>query len=244
MSDRTPLMGDPFERQTLSKTSIFLLGVLAGVNLLIAGYFLFWRADQTPATPQRVETIEGPELRLLSELDESERAALEREEITPGGRRLPQQLIEEVPPATVCRSWGPFPDRASLDPLVAEIAEVGEVIEIRSGEIQSTPDYLVYLESDNNPDNARRLLQDLESQSIDAYVIAGGEFVNSVSAGVFSTENRAARQIRILTDLGYTPKIEALERAQTVHHLIAEVPEEFEIEGRESDDCQTIASAQ
>jgi hypothetical protein len=241
-ADRIPFMGDPYERYRLSKTSIAWLGALVAVNLLVVVYFQVRDEPEESIAAVEVAMVPGSELRLLNELSENERAALVRKAPDPAPRDLPRQLIEE--PAKVCRSWGPFADAATLDAVLDQVAESGEVLEVRSQEIQSTPDYLVRLDSDNNLDNTRRLLKELESQSIDAYVIAGGEFINSVSTGVFSSEVRANRQMRRLIDLGYAPRLEALERVQTVHHLIALVPEPFEVAAHESADCPVIAQAQ
>ena len=237
-------MGSPSTHQRLTTTSIVWLGGLAVVNLLLVGYFLFWRTPEpVVATPVSVDVSESA-LRLLGELSEEERSALARPAAEP--RALPQELIVEV--QKVCRGWGPFTDMAVLEAIREQVVPVGEALEIHSREVTSAPDYLVYIESDNNLDNARRLLMELESQSIDAYVIAGGEFVNSVSAGVFSSEVRANRQIRSLTDLGYAAKMVSLDRVQTVHQLTALVPEDFqvvghEVEDHESSECAAIARA-
>jgi hypothetical protein len=132
----------------------------------------------------------------------------------------------------------------ALERVQETIDGVGEVVEVQTRQVQSTPDFLVYIESDNNIDNAHRLLKELEGQSLDAYIIAGGDFMNSVSAGVFSSQERAERQVRLLTDLGYSAEIEALERIQTVFHLMAMVPEAFEVRSQSYEVCPAIASAQ
>jgi hypothetical protein len=237
-------MGSPSTHQRLTTASIVWIGGLAAVNLLLVVYFLFWQTPEpVPATPVGVDVSEAA-LRLLGELSEEERSALARPVAEP--RSLPQELIVEA--QKVCRGWGPFTDMAVLEGIRQQVVPEGEALEIHSTEVASAPDYLVFLESDNNLDNARRLLMELESQSIDAYVIAGGEFVNSVSAGVFSSEVRANRQMQTLTDLGYVPQMVSLERVQTVHRLTAMVPEDFQVEGhevvsQESSDCAAIARA-
>ena len=176
-------MSLPSKRRPLSATSIAWLSALAGFNLAMVLYFSLWReADIVEPAPETT-SVEASELRLLRELSVTERQALGRQPPPPVPRALPQPIME---PVTVCRSWGPFADAAVLEQVRAELEEVGEILEERPTQVRSTPDYLVRLEADNNLDNARRLLKELESQSIDAYVIAGGEFVNSVSAGVFS----------------------------------------------------------
>ena len=238
-------MDDPFERSRLSRTSQLSLAVLLIANLLLIGYFLSSSpeselpADQPPAA--------APGLRLLTELSDNELAQL-----TDQPETLPEP-VPEVPetraPAgsgdeqMVCRVWGPITDTEVLAGLRVQLDEVGELLEVRVQEVAAAPDYLVYLKSGNNLDNARRIKQELDSQSIDAYVIAGGEYISSVSAGVFSSEQRARRQMATLADLGYAPELAALHRSQSVYQLMARVPGEFEVSGVQSVDCSEIASA-
>jgi hypothetical protein len=235
-------MSAPFQRQFLSATSIAWLSALAGFNVVLLVYFLFW-GDAEPALESgpHPQAVGGSELRLLDELDPVERQALVRTEPARAARTPPRQLSAE--PAMVCRRWGPIADPAMMASVRADLDLVGEVLEVSASEVESAPDYLVRLDSDNNLDNARRLLKELEAQSIDAYVIAGGDFANSVSAGVFSSEDRADRQLARLVDLGYAPHKEALVRVQTVHHVTALVPEGFELASYEASDCPAIAQA-
>ena len=146
------------------------------------------------------------------------------------------------PQALACRVWGPIGAQEVLDELRSLIGAAGDVIDVQASEIASDPDYLVYIETDQNIDNARRLLKELESQSVDAYVISGGELINSVSVGVFSRQSRAEAHQQRLKDMGYQSLIEPLERGQTVYHLYARVPQGFETVGHASADCATIAS--
>jgi hypothetical protein len=144
----------------------------------------------------------------------------------------------------VCRVWGPFGDRAQLEPLQRQLGELGGAIEVRQSEVQGEPDFLVFIDTGNNLDTARRTLQELETQSVDAYIIAGGPYVNSVSVGVFSRENRANAQKQRVESLGYKSAVQVLSRSQTVYHLIARIPERLDQLENAGADCQTIASIQ
>lgn len=144
--------------------------------------------------------------------------------------------------ALACRVWGPIGTEDVIEVLRQKIELAGDVIEVQAAEMSSDPDYLVYVYTDQNLDNARRLLKELESQSVDAYVISGGALMNSVSAGVFSRRSRAESHQQRLIEMGYDPIVEPLERSQTVYHLYARVPQGFETEGHASKDCAAIAS--
>lgn len=234
-------MSDLVQRQRLSTTAIAWLSALAGFNLVLVLYYTLWHEPEDVLPQPEPAAATGPELRLLNELSDEEREAMVRTTPDLEPRELPQRIVTEA--VRVCRRWGPFADTTVLESVRESVASVGEILDVRSSELHSAPDYLVRLDSDNNLDIARRLRKELETQSIDAYVIAGGEFVNSVSAGVFSTEGRADRQMARLVDLGYVPRKEALERVQTVHHVIALVPEDFRLESHDSSSCPAIAQA-
>lgn len=234
-------MGDPFERSKLSRTSWISLVILLGANLALFGFYS--RAEISTVGPITQVVSAQESLQLVVELDEVTRARMASPGDSAVERQLPQMQIEQPPVVRVCRSWGPFTSEESLAQIRAKVALAADSVQVRQDEMTSAPDYLVYLDSDNNLDNARRLLKEMESQELDAYVIAGGEYVNSVSAGVFSNRSRADQQMRKLRDLGYEPRLESLERIQTVHYLTARVPEGFNVEGAEASPCEEIASA-
>lgn len=226
-----------FERSHLSKAALGCLAVLLLLNLALIVIFVA-REPDTRAPVTAASETDGPSLRLLGELSTEEREALERKPAEEEVRTLPQLVVE---PPKLCRMWGPYTDMSVVEAVRELVRPVGEEMEIRSTEVVSSPDYLVYLNTDSNLDNARRLLKELEAQNIEGYVIAGGQFENSVSAGVFSSERRADRQMARLTELGYAPRVEALERVQIVHHLLALVPVDFRLPDHEDTDCQAIA---
>ena len=198
------------EPSRLSMTSRVVLGLLLLVNLIVALYLLFAEPSSVRQAEQQDRFPANQTLTLISELDPSAltpRAALEERAFSP-----PDDAASQLS----CRAWGPFANNEVLEPVQIIVREVDPAARVVSFEIEAVPDYLVYLDSDNNLDNARRILQELESQGIDAYVIAGGEYVNSVSAGVFSNLEGAEGLINRLRDLGYSPALRALERSQQV----------------------------
>jgi hypothetical protein len=232
------------EEPRITRTNILWLVFLVVSN--IAAY-LFW-AD-TGADPEQAPRVTAqlePSLRLLSELSEAERNALTADAAP--RQALSEQSVDSGPAVKVdpmvCRVWGPFDDRTQLESLQNQLADLGGAIEIRESEIQGDPDYLVYIDTGNNLDTARRTLQELETQSVDAYIIAGGPYINSVSVGVFSREPRAEAQKQRVSALGYKSAIAVLGRSQTVFHLIARVPVSPEALEDPGADCQTIASIQ
>ncbi|TNF88387.1 MAG: SPOR domain-containing protein [Gammaproteobacteria bacterium] len=226
------------EPDRLSMTSRTLLGALLLTNL-IAAMYVFFRdpaAENDGARKSRFTSDQS--LTLIQELDPSERVA----RAAPQERAFSPQA--DAAEQLACRAWGPFANAEVLAPVRASVQEEDPAARVASFEIEAAPDYLVYLDSDNNLDNARRILKELESQGIDAYVIAGGEFVNSVSAGVFSNQAGAAGLVERLQDLGYSPAMQALERSQQVTYLLGRVNPDFQAGDAESVACEAIAQLQ
>jgi cell division septation protein DedD len=226
------------EPSRLSMTSKVVLGVLLLVNFTVALYLLFAEPSSVRDGVPRSSFPANQTLTLISELDPSEKVPL-----VEAGERPFTPSTEGAAPLT-CQAWGPFANAEVLAPVQALVLEADPAARVVSFEIEAAPDFLVYLDSDNNLDNARRILQELESQGIEAYVIAGGEYINSVSAGVFSNQQGANGLVERLRDLGYAPELQALERAQQVTYLLGRVPDGFRAGDAESVACGTIAQLQ
>ncbi len=226
------------EPSRLSMTSRVLLGGLLLANLIAAMYLFFAEPAGGNEAAGRTAIPADRTLTLISELDASERVA----RAVSGERAFSPQADEAG--ERVCRAWGPFANNEVLEPVRELVLAVDPAARVVSFEMDAAPDFLVYLDSDNNLDNARRILQELESQGIDAYVIAGGEYVNSVSAGVFSNQEGADALVERLRDLGYSPAQQALERSQQVIYLLGRVPADLQIAQAESEDCGAIAQLQ
>jgi len=226
-----------FSPSRLSPASLILLGSLLALNLVVL--VLALTADEAPPpVAERKLPAQVDPVKLLGELSESDRRSL----VSAGNRPAPRATFPEEPPALVCRAWGPFTSDETLEPARIAVAAVTDQLEVLESRVAAPPDYLVYLDTDNNIDNARRLQKELESQNIDAYVIAGGPFLNAVSAGVFSRRPSAEGLMQRLKNLGFSPRLESLEREQEVRHLVARVPAAFQLDGMTAQPCPEIAS--
>lgn len=223
------------EPSRLSMTSRILLGSLLLINLILLMYLVFAEPSSVREARPPPQYRENQALTLISELEPSARLPRQIEEV----RAFTPQPEAAAP--LQCRAWGPFANDEVLEPVRTAVTVADPAARAVSIEVDAPPDYLVFLNSDNNLDNARRILQELESQGIEAYVIAGGEFVNSVSAGVFSNRAGADGLIEKLEDLGYAPTLQMLERTQQARYLLARVPEGFQIPDYDSESCEAIA---
>ena len=226
------------EPERLSMASRIVLGTLLLANLVVALYLIFAEPSAVRQGERPPEVTQDQSLKLISELSAGERV--------PRAQRSDRAFSppEEEAEPTTCRAWGPFANSEVLEPVRALVLEADPAARVVSFEIEAAPDYLVYMDSDNNLDNARRILQELQSQGIEAYVIAGGEYVTSVSAGVFSNRESAEALVGRLSDLGYAPALQALERSQQATYLMARVPADYQAGESSSVACGTIAQLQ
>jgi len=229
------------EQPRMTKTSLFWLVVLVAGNITA-----FLLAQPTVEAPRQTPAANAYESRLtlLEELSDSERSRLQASREASAARTNGPPAAQEPVDEMVCRAWGPFGEPAQLETLQRQLEALGGAVEVRSSEVQGEPDFLVFIDTGNNLDTARRTLQELETQAVDAYIIAGGPYINSVSVGVFSRGERAEAQQRRVETLGYKSSVVELSRSQTVYHLIARLPESLDTLEDPGMDCQTIASIQ
>ena len=231
------------EPSSLPMASRILLCVLVLINLVLLLLLMFPGPSAERTASSGTAFPESQKLVLISELAEGELRARVVAAEAPQ-RVLTENASDEAPLELSCQAWGPFANSETLDPVRAAVSVVDPALRVVSTEVEAPPDYLVYLNSDNNLDNARRTLQELESQGIEAYVIAGGEFLNSVSAGVFSNRSGAEEVRQRLADLGYGVEVQALERSQEVSYLMGRVPQDFSVAGLTAEPCEAIAQLQ
>lgn len=226
-----------FSLRRLSPASWIMLALLLVLNLVV--FFLALTAEEPqPAMSERRLPAPTDPVKLLGELSDADRQRLD----VPSDRSESGSAQLGDRPVLACRAWGPFAGDDALEPARNQVAAVSDRLQVVSAQVSAPPDFLVYLDTDNNLDNARRLQQELEGQGIDAYVLAGGEFVNSVSAGVFSQDDSAQGLVARLQDLGYSPHVETLERFQEVKYLVARVPDDFSVDDLSALPCADIAS--
>jgi hypothetical protein len=101
----------------------------------------------------------------------------------------------------------------------------------------------VYIGIIGEAQNAGAVLEELKLHAIDSALIHQGRFNNTLSVGVFSRSERAHRQMRKLTRLGYDAGIEEIDRSRNVFHLEARVGSDFEPSVSPRGPCRAIAQA-
>lgn len=236
-----------------------ILIVLVLVNVLWAVWSLTSGRAEGSAGPDQ-SRAEGHGILLLSELPpgelrartvaSTEAAAKASAEAEPKPQTPPADLsraLASLDAAGIdveqqnCVAMGPFDELERVEAVRAEILADGGTAEIVTEEVESQPDYLVYIDTTGSRALARRIREELEGQRIDSHIIAGGDLENALSVGVFSREVLAHRQRDRVSALGYEVAVHELLRHQTVYHLLSDrTVADPAVPGRSA--CHEIAS--
>ncbi len=80
--------------------------------------------------------------------------------------------------------------------------------------------YWVYLPPVANRELAQEKLNELHEQGIDSFVFEGGELVNGISLGIFSSSANASQRKDELSRRGYHPEVQAATREVVEHWLV------------------------
>lgn len=146
-----------------------------------------------------------------------------------------------------CTIIGPFASEAIVKSLVAQLKAEGIQSDVESAETKSLPDYLVYVGPERTRSEARRLMNQFQSQAIDSYLIDKGEFENAISLGMFTRQPFAKALTAKMRKAGFDAKIRPLPRTRQGYQLRADLPadlyEELLREENPLQECPLPASA-
>ena len=141
----------------------------------------------------------------------------------------------------ICAAWGPFAEAAAIDGLAARVESKGGETDLIAGQLGIGPDYLLVVGPQGSFEAARRVREELESQSIGSHIVPHGAFAGSVVVGVSADRAQAlARRARI-EELGYAIDLKELQRARAGFHLLARL-DRISVRGLPpAADCRVVA---
>lgn len=90
--------------------------------------------------------------------------------------------------------------------------------------LQKAPGYMVYLGPMPDKDQALSLLQELQAQKIESFVIASGEFENAVSLGVYENIDLARVKKEEISQRGFVAKVGEMERQKEAFWVFVSTP--------------------
>ena len=116
-----------------------------------------------------------------------------------------------------CRTSAPFADFRDAMAFASRLEALGARTQVREAIARGRPDHVVYVEPAASRDAARRILRELEGQSIGGQVVDEGALANAVTVGVFAERATADALVARVRAFGYPVRRRALDRAHTVY---------------------------
>jgi hypothetical protein len=176
-----------------------LLSLLAA-NCVCGGVLGLLSLAAPPEQDAALAPLNAPTIRLLSE----SLAVVEIRE--PEDRAPAPSTPAQAAEPTVCRAFGPFPDRTAADALQAELASEGVAATVVETADPSRAQ-LVYVGPVESASRAAEIRTELLARDVDCHVIRSGPLTHALSVGVFRRADLAARQSERVAALGYPTRI-------------------------------------
>lgn len=197
----------------MNMRNIFL--VVLGVNVFVFMFFYYSpdeREDKVADLPAGT-----PKLVLLSEVD---KASLTLDKSEPPSDAESKAPVKVVSVANKCFTIGPFKEENKITDFQGLIKKKVKKTGIRERVETLHWRYWVYLPAAASKSQAVKLASDLARKGLkDYYVIARGEFKNSISLGHFKEKEFAEYRLEAIKKMGYKPKMSAIEKEYTLYWL-------------------------
>ena len=120
-----------------------------------------------------------------------------------------------------CSASRPFASLREAMSHATRLDADGGRAEVREVVARGRPDHVVYIEPAASRDAARRVLRELEGQSITGQVVDAGPLENAVTLGVFAERESADVLAARVAAFGYAVRHMALERKHTAYVVLS-----------------------
>ncbi len=175
--------------------------------------YLIWAlaspSSQTvKSTPRQ---LAGEKIILLDELPETERQAM-------------ATMVSEP----YCPSLGPFETAGKLQEFGQKLAKNGLSSTARTVTLDSSEKFRVYLPSYVSYEAANDALKKLRANKIDSYIMTEAPFANSISLGIFSSEDSAEGLVKKMSSHGFRALVAPAVMEKQVYWLDLSRPQNSE----------------
>jgi len=208
--------------------ALFLMALLLNIA------FLYWQYTRDPVM-NKSRPVMAPGAELLVMVDEgvdAERAfksAARQNEESAGQLKTGRAVAAPLKPAPPCLVAGPMVKKQLADRLTRRISKAtGAAVTPRQVVVQ-IQQYWIYLEPAASLSQAQRLAEGLAEHGLKDYqILASPGKKNAISLGLFNEKESAQRRYEQIRDMGYTPRIEVIERVAKRYELLIQ-PEQGEL---------------
>ena len=192
-----------------------LFFVFVTINVVVFMYY-FYVPDESN-TPAVVLPANTEKLVLLSEVD---KASLTSEQVEPVKSVVDTKQKAVKAKVKKCYTIGPFREESEITAFKTRIAKKVSKVSVRQRIEKQHWRYWVYLKDAGSKSKAVKLAADLARKGLkDYYVIARGEFKNSISLGHFKDKTLAEKRFKAIKKMSYKPEMQAIEKEYTLFWL-------------------------
>ncbi len=128
-----------------------------------------------------------------------------------------------------------------MNGLMARVEAMGGETDLVVGQLGLRPDYLLLVGPQGSFEAARRVREELLSQSIDSHVVPSGPFARALEVGVFAERAQALERRARVEQLGYSVDLKEMQRAAAGFHLLARLDRISALQLPPAIDCEVIA---
>lgn len=198
---------------TMLMRNLFLVVLAANVVVFMFYYYVPDNGEKpAPVLPANVT-----KLVMLSEVD---KASLTSEESEPEVPATETKQVKKEAAVKKCFTIGPFTEEPQVISFKSQIDKKVKKTGIRERVEKRHWRYWVYLPNAGSKAKAVKLASALARKGLkDYYVIARGEFKNSISLGHFIDKSLAEKRLKAIKKMSYKPKMKAIEKEYTLYWL-------------------------
>jgi len=197
----------------MNMRNLFL--VVLGANIFIFMFFYYSPDAQEGVVAEL--PAGAPKLVLLSEVDKAS-LTLDKSELKTDVENV--KVVKTASVVNKCFTVGPFKEENKITSFEALIKKKVKKTGVRERVETLHWRYWVYLPAAGSKSKAVKLASDLARKGLkDYYVIARGEYKNSVSLGHFKEKEFAEYRLKAIKKMGYAPKMSAIEKEYTLYWL-------------------------
>lgn len=192
--------------------NVFL--VVLAVNVIVFMIYYYVPDDNTKVAPALPANV--AKLVLLSEIDKASLKSEETELKVTASKKSVKKLVV----VKKCFTIGPFREEPNVIGLKGMIEKKVKRIGIRERVEKEHWRYWVYLPNAGSKARAVKKASALAKDGLkDYYVIARGEYKNSISLGHFKDKMLAEKRFKAIKKMSYKPKMQAIEKEYTLYWL-------------------------
>lgn len=192
--------------------NVFLIILVINVVVFMFYYYV-------PDENSVVSTVLPANVNKLVLLSEVDKASL-KSEVSDVDIVLADKEIKSQNLVKKCFTIGPFREEPKVISFKSQIKSKVKKIGIRERVEKEHWRYWVYLPNAGSKVKAVKLASDLAKKGLkDYYVIARGQYKNSISLGHFIDKSLAEKRLRAIGRMSYKPKMKAIEKEYTLYWL-------------------------